>query len=208
MKIGIDIDGVTLDFERTMRTYAELYDLLILRKNGVKDETQFDYLKRYDWTEQERQQFIDKYLVYATINSTPIIPLAKEMIELLKAEGHEIFFITARGLLKRETKMAVLQVFQRENIPTDNIHWGVKDKVSKCKELGIDVMIEDSPLTCRLLRDNAIYTLYFRDKNNELLEENKYLKEVSNIGEICRHIIKLSGFQHSPSFYEKILCKK
>lgn len=208
MKIGIDIDGVILDFERTMRTYAELYDLLILGKNGVKDETQFDYLKRYDWTEKEKQQFIDKYLVYATINSTPIVPLAKEMIELLKAEGHEIFFITARGLLKKETKMAVLQVFQRENIPTDNIYWGVKDKVSKCKELGIDVMIEDNPHKCRLLRDNAIYTLYFRDKNNEFLEESEHLKEVSNVGEICRHIMKLSSFQHSPSFYEKILCKK
>ena len=25
MKIGIDIDGVILDFERTMNSYAELY---------------------------------------------------------------------------------------------------------------------------------------------------------------------------------------
>lgn len=207
MKIGIDIDGVILDFERTMRTYAELYDLLILRKNGVKDETQFDYLKRYDWTEEERQKFIDDYLVYATINSTPIVPLAKEMLELLKAEGHQIFFITARGLLKKETKMAVLQVFQRENIPTDNIYWGVKDKVSKCKELGIDVMIEDNPITCKLLSDNAISTLYFRDKNNEVLEENEYLKEVSNVGEICRYIMQFYGFQNSLSTYERILCK-
>ena len=29
MKIGLDIDGVILDFERTMRCYAELYDLFI-----------------------------------------------------------------------------------------------------------------------------------------------------------------------------------
>ena len=37
MKIGLDIDGIILDFERTMRSYAKLYDLLILRKDGVKD---------------------------------------------------------------------------------------------------------------------------------------------------------------------------
>ena len=48
MKVGIDIDGIILDFERTMRTYAELYDLLILRKNGVVNPNEFDYLKRYD----------------------------------------------------------------------------------------------------------------------------------------------------------------
>ena len=42
MKIGLDIDGIILDFERTMRVYAELYDLLILRKNGVKNSNEID----------------------------------------------------------------------------------------------------------------------------------------------------------------------
>ena len=28
MRIGIDIDGVILDFERTLKTYAELYNYL------------------------------------------------------------------------------------------------------------------------------------------------------------------------------------
>ena len=96
MKIGLDIDGIILDFERTMRTYAELYDLLILRKNGVKNSRQFDYLKRYDWTDEEKKNFIDRYLVYATINSTPLIPLVKEMLELFQLEGYEFLFITAR----------------------------------------------------------------------------------------------------------------
>ncbi len=63
MKIGLDIDGIILDFERTMRSYAELYDLLILRKDGVKDSNQFDYLKRYNWTDDEKKSFINNYLV-------------------------------------------------------------------------------------------------------------------------------------------------
>ena len=104
MKIGLDIDGVILDFERTMRTYAELYDLLILKKDGVKDSSQFDYLKRYDWTQEEKKNFIDNYLVYATINRTPLIPLAKEMLELFQLEGYGFIFITSRGALKKETK--------------------------------------------------------------------------------------------------------
>ena len=96
MKIGIDIDGVILDFERTMRSYAELYDFLILKKEGVKDLKKFDYLKRYNWTDEEKQRFVDKYLTYATINSTPLIPLVKEMLDLFKLEGYDFFFITAR----------------------------------------------------------------------------------------------------------------
>lgn len=208
MKIGLDIDGIILDFERTMRTYAELYDLLILRKNGVENSRQFDYLKRYDWTDEEKKNFIDRYLVYATINSTPLIPLVKEMLELFQLEGYEFLFITARGLLKKETKEAVIQVFQKNNIPIDNIYWGVKDKVSKCDELGIDIMIEDNPSTCKLLRDNKIKTLYFRDKDNERIQNGEFLTEVSNIGEICRYIFTSNGFKNSIEKYEKILIRR
>ena len=208
MKIGLDIDGIILDFERTMRSYAELYDLLILRKNGIVDSKQFNYLKRYDWTEEERKRFIDNFLLYATINSTPLIPLVREMLELFQLEGYEYIFITARGILKKEAKEAVMQVFQRNHIPTDHIYWEVKDKASKCKELGIDVMIEDNPNTCKLLIDNQIRTLYFRDKNNEILDNNEFLTEVSNVGEICRYLINLNGFKNSPDTYQKILLKE
>lgn len=207
MKIGLDIDGIILDFERTMRTYAELYDLLILKKDGVKDSNQFDYLKRYDWTDEEKKNFIDNYLVYATINSTSLIPLVKEMLELFRLEGHEFLFITARGLLKKETKEAVIQVFQRNNIPIDNIYWGIKDKVAKCRKLGIDLMIEDNPSTCKLLSGNKIKTLYFRDKDNEKIENSDFLTEVSNVGEICRYIFTINGLKNSQETYQKILKK-
>ena len=207
MKIGLDIDGIILDFERTMRAYAELYDLLILRKSGVKNPNQFDYLKRYDWTDEEKKNFVNNYLVYATINSTPLIPLVKEMLELFRLEGYEFLFITARGLLKKETKEAVIQVFNRNNIPTDNIYWGVKDKVTKCKELGVDIMLEDNPSTCKLLIENKIRTLYFRDKDNEIIENNEFLTEVSNVGEICRQIFTLNGLKKSTDTYEKVLLR-
>lgn len=208
MKIGLDIDGIVLDFERTMRTYAELYDLLILKKDGVKDPSQFDYLKRYDWTDEEKKEFIDNYLIYATINSTPLIPLVKEMLEIFSIEGYKFQFITARGLLKKEAKEAVIQVFQRNYLPIENIHWGVKDKASKCKELGIDFMIEDNPAQCRLLKENKIKTIYFRDKDNEKIREDGYLIEVSNVGEICRYIFNTVGFKNSQKIYEKILKRK
>ncbi len=207
MKIGIDIDGVILDFERTMRSYAEAYDFLVLRKNGVQNKDQFDYLKRYDWTEEEKQNFVNQYLVYATIHSTPLIPFAKEMLELFELEGHKVAFITARGLLKEETKQAVQKVFIKNNFPIDNIYWAVKDKVSLCKELNIDIMIEDNPITCKSLKENKIKTIYFRDKDNEIIIEDQHLKEVSNLGEICRYILSFDSLKHSKETYEKILKK-
>ena len=208
MRIGLDIDRIILDYERTMRSYAELYDLLILRKNGVKDSSQFDYLKRYDWTDEEKKYFFNNFSVFATLNSTPLIPLAKEMIELFQLEGYEFVFITARGSLIKEIKEAVIQVFKRNNIPTDNIYWCVKDKASKCKELNIDIMIEDNPSTCKSLIDNKIKTIYLRDKDNEKIENNEFLTEVSNIGEICRLIFNLNGLKNSRETYRRLLLKK
>lgn len=205
MKIGLDIDGVLIDFERTMRTCAELYDLLILNKNGVKNQEEFDYLKRYDWTDIEKNNFIKNYLVYATENLTPFVPLAKEMLELFKAENISFQFITARGLLTKETKAAIIKLFEANEIPTDCIYFGVKDKPSKCIKLGIDIMIEDNPTICEELVDSKIKTLYFRDKNSKKLKENDYLIEVSNIGEICRNIFANLDLKNSKDTYEKIL---
>lgn len=207
MKIGLDIDGVILDFERTMRCYAEVYDLLILRKNGVRKENEFDYLKRYDWTPEERKNFINDYLVYVTLNKTALMPLVKEMLEFFEIEGYDYCFITARGLIKEETKLAVIEVFKRYGIPTDKIYFAVRDKVSKCRKLGIDLMIEDNPYTCRELVNNKIKTLYYRDKDIEKLENSAYLKEVSNVGDILRYIVNLNGYNNFVDIYRKILKK-
>ena len=35
MKIGIDIDGVILDYERVLKTYGDLYDFIELKKGGM-----------------------------------------------------------------------------------------------------------------------------------------------------------------------------
>lgn len=207
MKIGLDIDGVILDFERTMRCYAEIYDLLILKKNGVRKENEFDYLKRYDWTLEERKNFINDYLVYVTLNKTALMPLVKEMLEFFEIEGYDYCFITARGLIKEETKLAVIELFKRYGIPTDKIYFAVRDKVSKCRKLGIDLMIEDNPYTCRELVNNKIKTLYYRDKDIEKLENSAYLKEVSNVGDILRYIVNLKGYNSSVDIYKKILKK-
>lgn len=207
MKIGIDIDGIILDFERTMRTLAELYDLLILNKKGIVNKNAFSYLDRYDWTKEEKDEFAKRYLVYATVNLTPLIPFAKEMLEFINLEGYEYYFITARGTIVKETKSAIIDVFNKNNISIDNIYFGIKNKVDACKKIGIDIMIDDNPNICKKLQKNRIKTLYFRDKDNEKLTQNDYLKEVSNVGEIIRFIAEENGLKNKKEVYQKLLKK-
>lgn len=187
MRIGIDIDGVILDFERQMNVYAELYDLLVLEKNGVINKNKFSYLDKYDWTLEERQRFTDEYLIKGTLNCG-LMPGVKESLEILSKEN-DIYAITARGLINKETKRYVSKRLIGLDIKFDNIHFEVKDKLEKCKNLNIELMIEDNPEICEVLSKNGIKCLYLRDKNSPKLVENGYLIEVNNWGEILRYII-------------------
>lgn len=49
-------------------------------------------------------------------------------------------------------------------------------------------MIDDNPTTCKKMIDNKIKTIYFRGMRGNDLEKSKYLKEVTNWGEVYRYI--------------------
>ncbi len=53
-------------------------------------------------------------------------------------------------------------------------------------------MIDDDWRIIKKLADNNIKTLYFRDTDLVKLEENKYIKEVNNWGDIYRIIKELN----------------
>lgn len=55
MKIGVDIDGVILDYERVLKTYGDLYDFIELKKNGIINRNEHYLRNRYGWTEEERR---------------------------------------------------------------------------------------------------------------------------------------------------------
>ena len=187
MKIGIDIDGVIIDYERVVRAKAELYDLLELNKNGVVLKEELKVQKRYNWTEDEIHNFIHKY--FMPLNEvTPLVAGAKEVINYLKRDGHELIVITARGGFIEEMKDAVQEIFRKENLVFDKIYWKTDEKADVCKKENIDLMIDDYYVACEELAKNKIKTLYFRDKDMKELQETEYLKEVSNWGEIYRYI--------------------
>ena len=187
MKIGLDIDGVILDYERVIRAKAELYDLLELKGEGLVNKDELKIHKRYDWTEEETDNFINKYFLKLNEES-PLVAGAKEVINYLKQDGHELIVITARCPYVKEMRDAAKEIFERENLTFDKIYFDIKDKSEICKEENIDIMIDDYYVTCKELAENKIMTLYFRDVDLKKLEETEYLKEVNNWGEIYRHI--------------------
>ena len=189
MKIGIDIDGVILDYERVLKTYGDLYDFIELKKDGIINRNEHYLRNRYNWTEEERMNFVNKYFIKLS-KKTPLIPGAKYVINMLQKEGNELIIITARGGMIEEMKDVAIDKFNEEGLSFDKYYWKQDDKLEVAQQENIDFMIDDSYDVCKKLSENRIKTIYFRDKEMKKLEQNEYVKEVSNWGEIYRYIME------------------
>ena len=131
--------------------------------------------------------FFTKYSVKLS-KQTDLIPGAKDVINMIKQDGHELIIISARGGMVPEMKDVAEEKFSQEGLVFSKYYWKQDDKLEVAQKEKIDYMIDDSYDVCRKLSQNGIKTIYFRDKEMKKLEQNENLIEVSNWGEIYRII--------------------
>ena len=187
MKIGIDLDGVVIDSETTFRTYEEIFDIDILKGNNLINKKEPKFQARYNWSSNQEKEFIEKYFLKVSRESGLMSGFIA-IYKLLKKQGHEFVVITARGGYVKEMKDDAIRLLEENNIKFDKYYWNVEDKLEICKKEKVDIMIDDDWNIIKKIAENKIRTLYFRDTNLMILEENKYIKEVNNWGEIYRYI--------------------
>lgn len=187
MIIGIDLDGVVIDSEQTFRVFEEIYDVDTLKGNNLIDIEEPKFQSRYNWTKEQEEVFIKKYFMKVSKEST-LMAGFKEVYNLLKKQGNEFVVITARGNFIEEMKDDAERLLEENNLYFDKYFWKVDDKLEVCKNENIDIMIDDDWRIIKKLAENNIKTLYFRDTNLKVLEENKYIKEVNNWGQVYRFI--------------------
>ncbi len=190
MKIGIDLDGVVIDSETTFRTYEEIFDVEILKSNNLIDREEPKFQGRYNWTKEQEQEFIDRYFMQVSRESNLMSGFAI-VYNLLKSKGVEFVVITARGGHVKQMKDDAERILNEGNIVFDKYYWHIDNKLEICKKENIDIMIDDDYKIIEQISSNKIKTLYFRDTNLKKLEENEYIKEVNNWGDIYRYISKM-----------------
>jgi len=183
MKIGIDLDGVVIDSEATFRTYEEIFDIDTVKGNNLINREEPKFQARYNWTEEQKQEFIEKYFLTVSKESNLMSGFIG-VYNLLKKQGHKFVVITARGGFVKEMKDDAIRLLEENNIDFDKYYWKIDDKLEVCKNENVDIMIDDDWRIINKLAKNNIKTLYFRDTNLVKLEENKYIKEVNNWGDI------------------------
>ncbi len=161
VKIGIDVDGVLTNLEEYQLKYGKKY---FKNVNNV-NEKGYDICEIFHCTKEEEKKFWTKYIwKYCLIE--PIVKDAKKVIDNLKKDGHDIYIITSRAHTTEENALGslfrkMLETWLRKNgIIYDGIYYcsesqGSNEKYQICKDLGIDIMIEDNEENINKIKEIA-----------------------------------------------------
>jgi len=188
MNIGIDLDGVILDTENWFRTMSHFFDVEIDGKGEV-DKTKVKVQERMQWNNGEFERFFDKYMIEA-LEQAPLKPCAKKVIDALLKKGHRLILITARGSFKDIEIELAKKTLTKNNIKFEKEYYRAYDKLKCCLAEKIDFMIDDSLNNVKLLSENGVKCLYFREFGSmDIVNEN--VIDVVNWGEIYRKFCQL-----------------
>lgn len=179
MKIGIDIDDTVMNTIEVIEEAALDFDKYFLANKGYQDITKYDFHERFYWTSEEKKAFFNyfrKNKLY--LKATPKGD-ALYYLEKLYKEGYEIYFLTRRS---NDEKLDILGITKddltKKGFKYHDCYIGLSKKGEACKNLGIDVFIDDSVMQIEDVNKYGIKTI---------LIDNWYNKEYKGL--------KAQGFQ-------------
>lgn len=118
-----------------------------------------------------------------------MIKYADKVLQKLKEDGNNIYFITARltNINNCNTKKITENTLKENNIPYDRLIINASDKLKVCKEEEIELFIEDSYDTCKELTENGIKIILMTTKMNQQIESGN-IPRVHNWDEVYEKV--------------------
>ena len=161
MRIGIDIDDTLANTKELMIEYAIEYDKKHFRGNGIIHKEIYDLSGMFDWTKEEKKQFM-KDCILEIADKVTLKPNAKEVLMKLKEEGNEIYIITYRTKKRYEDPQKTTEKWlKKQNIPYDKLITNSGPKGIVCKNNNVDVLIDDNLTHCLDASNYHIDTIVF-----------------------------------------------
>jgi uncharacterized protein len=166
MRIAIDIDS-------TLHHYWDVLSDAALRRFGIE----LPYEEQFDWgitrlRTDQLQLCIDETHTDAVIQAAKPYPGAVEAVRRWKAEGHFIHITSHRAVV---AQAATERWLQHIGVPFDEVYCSF-DKVSRCTEIGIDVLIDDSPINlARAIDAGIVPATILHPWNEDVCEEERVL---------------------------------
>ena len=189
MNIGLDIDNVISNFDTCLLEEYIKYDKTLRNKGIINENAEYITRGMFDMTDEESDTFYYNNIERIAKNLKPLHN-AKKYIDKLKEDGNKIYIISGRdnGEYSDPHNMTITWL-NKYNIPYDKLiltnAYKHQEKANICKELGIDIMIDDSINVCTKCNDINIECILFETPYNK--KETRFNK-LSNWEEIYNYI--------------------
>lgn len=175
MRIGIDIDDTITNSSDIFIEFAKEYNKKYNMNFNINTNT-LDFSKAFGWNELNANYFLKKNLkkILENVNAKKY---SVEIINQLKEEKNEIYFITAR----RNSEVKNMFELTKKWLDFNNYKYNKLiieciDKANACKEYKIDVFIDDSYNNCKLVQIiNNIPVIVFKTRYNSNVEDNSII---------------------------------
>jgi uncharacterized HAD superfamily protein len=144
---------IALDIDSTLHHYWELFRSIVHERYGVD----LAYEDQTDWGVTRLPEELVRHAVMETHSDENIAaaepyPGAVETIQAWHEQGHWIHVTSHRA---ESCAPATARWLEQVGIPFDDLHCSY-DKVNRCVELGIDVLVDDSPVNLERARAEGI----------------------------------------------------
>ncbi|MCQ2564248.1 MAG: hypothetical protein MJ152_00045 [Clostridia bacterium] len=167
MNIGLDLDNVITNFDFGLLT-AFLKEDKLKRNSGIINKNA-EYISHgmFDWSKQEIEDFYASKMENLSATLHPRYN-CKKVIDKLMQQGHKIYIITYRVAphYKNAKQTTSTWLMQHKINYTNLVFAKGKDKTDECKQLKIDVMVDDLFDECKNMAQNGIKCVMMQTKFN------------------------------------------
>lgn len=173
MRIGIDIDHTLTDIQGELSLAMYEYAKSLGKAVGdrpayiedVKDDGRI-YQEKYDFDYEELYYFMNVIQEKIFNDATPRYGV-HEALRKFKAEGDEIYIITARDTEFHKDPYLLSEAWLKSNnIPYDKLIVNVRNKVPVCVKEKINVFIDDKLSNCVNVSKVGIKAIQISSKRN------------------------------------------
>jgi uncharacterized HAD superfamily protein len=161
---------IALDIDSTLHHYWDLLDELAQARFGIS----LPYHSQRTWSitqlePEQLKQLIEETHSHDNVVDSEPYPGAVEAVKAWHDQGHWIHITSHRA---DSARRATEKWLERIGMPYDDLHCSY-DKVTRCVELDIDVLVDDSPLNLQKAREQGITgATIIHPWNAALVEEN------------------------------------
>ena len=168
---------IALDIDSTLHDYWPLFRRVVRERHGL--DLPYENQREWGTTQLPRDDVVA--CVEETHSDENILagepyPGAVETVSEWHRGGHWIHITSHR---RENAHTATAQWLERIGMPYDDLHCSV-DKVSRCVELGIDVLVDDSPVNLvKAKRAGMVAATLIHPWNEEVLAAGDAIGAVS-----------------------------